>query len=52
MKNLKAVLEFILERLSKHDAHNKEQDMHINEQGVSIKNLDLKLMQKLMQVDK
>jgi hypothetical protein len=45
MKNLKGILEFILERLGKEAKHNTDQDKKIND-------LDLKLVQKLMQVDK
>lgn len=44
-KNLKGILEFILERLHSHEAHNQQQDKRIGD-------LDVKLVSKLMQVDK
>ena len=43
--NLRGILEFILERLASHDAANKKQDARIAD-------LDMKLVQRLMQVDK
>jgi len=45
MANLKGILEFILARLGKEAKTNVDQDQ-------KIKDLDLKLVQKLMQVDK
>ena len=44
-KNLKGIIEFILERLGVHEGHHAKHMTKINE-------LDVKLVQKLMQVDK
>ena len=44
-KNLKGILEFILERLHAHDVQNQQQEKKIGD-------LDVKLVTKLMQVDK
>lgn len=45
MENLKGILKFILERLKKESVVNADQDKRISD-------LDMKLVQKLMQVDK
>ena len=44
-RNLKGIIEFILERLHKGDLADQKQDK-------DIKDLDVKMMSKLMQVDK
>jgi len=45
LDNLKGIIEFILQRLQGHDSHLKKSDVLINE-------MDVKLVTKLMQVDK
>jgi hypothetical protein len=45
LDNLRGIIEFILQRLQGHDSHLKKSDILINE-------MDVKLVTKLMQVDK